>query len=1122
MVLDEILRRNDLAKVDGRAIYEYEVTSEEYRALRASLNARGSRPACDWSNLRAAEFCIYIAEWWRRAYDGGPWRYEDVLKTLDMSDWGVVGRYSWLRDLIKRGVTYLGRELISLGYTQYLGTLATEGGLPLNLLDQEGNSLRRAFQSIFEELGTYGASHQDAEKLGKRGVSYLPQTFQKVGTLPRLLGEIALITWEYAQLIDEQSDPLATLNADYPGWKKTLPLRLDDAQARVFLTQIFGDARVERQKIPLQIGVRRCLVKDADNIWQLNTHIDAPKKVFATQLAKMLDVDEGALPYHLTLRAAGVGEKTLFASASRQKDAYRLDFTVSKLIGRGAQAAGALRLVAFDGLNELAASTAPFAEALDASPWIFSAQTAEKPGAFLSTGSIRTRQDSVIIAVKAGGDFEPDPDGAHERIGKLESVNRELYLVVGEACFVDSEQTRWRVRCAQESDVLFEVTIRGERYNFEHTRRFSVYGEDALSVQVDHRRRSLDALRWKSDTGEVSWPHAGFGDGKIRLYDDEQNVIFQRDACRLPDAASIRHIPGSVQKKGYLVLEGFGAIEVGCAHPDICIEAQTQATTTLVTPLFEKEGYAPANFVLSIRWPQSDTTTRLIVPFPAEQARFVADGKVLPHQGAWNAHALDQIRAEFSTHNGLDYKPVIVGNLIAEDATPSLRAAVEFVAPLQPEYIGDRPTGHYRLSLARIRSHIELALAGTMSLDARVELNLEWSGSSRREQKRLALYRYEGSIERLESGSFALASNQATPSSADTVELSAFRFQDTGEIQQLTATTDDEWIASEAIFQPGTWCVVGTQNGALSHRPRIFTLPGDTPRDAWSEVCEIAERDTRRARFRQLYAEMAEDLEHGGWSKLSAVFDAAEQLPATTFDALDCLTEVPRATAVALVKAGGHRIERWWNELNELPFAWYLISMNDWAHAFQSHTESMQAQLAGTSIAFNPQNYLGPVLSYIERQLGGPSPLFAYLNERDELELDIRSPGLQAARTADTLIQQHIVNELRELLARKNPDNVQWPDWHPEVRIDDIKLFNQLRLNASFSWRQPIADAPVLAAIACVTGLRLSRPDVLRIRRLRDFDTRWFDQCYRISLARALVALESQPNLLKSTAFVEA
>lgn len=1109
MVLSQIFARNDLKRPDGRAIYQYEVTRAEYHKLGEVLRERAEqRVAPKWSDSEAAEFCIYIAEWWRRSYSGGAWSYDPALKTLGISDWST--RSAWLHDLVQRGVEFLQRELISLNYTQYLGTLVTEAGLPLNLLEKEGNRLRDAFDAIFRELSDFGAAHRDSAKLGKHGVDLLSKTYQKVETLPQLLGEIALITWRYATLIEEQDDPITALNINHPSWKSDLPLRIDDEQASVFFGQIFGDAQKKRRETPARLKVNRCIVQ-IDDAWQLRAFIDAERALFATQLAALLNVDKNALPYHLTLRVRGGDETILFASASRQQDRYQLDYTDSRFVGTGHHAAGKLELVAFEGLNEFGISEVPLAEALDTGPWVFSDQEAEEPLQFLGTGSIRTRQDSVLVAVESDGHFLSSSEGAHELVGKLSDFSRDLYWVFGEVRFVEADATQWRIRCAQEEDEFFTFSIRGERHNFEHARGIPIYG-NSPSVQGEHRRLSLDELRWKTDRDEVPWHYAPLGDGKVRIYDAENNIIFQRKASRIPDSAKIDLISGSARQKGHLILEDFGDVEIGCPESQIDLDTRMSGTKIVITPTFKEEGNPPANFVIYVRWLESGTQTRLVVPFPAEKARFVAKGQVLPDRGVWNAHALDQIRAEFNQSNTVACDPVVVGHLYADDATQELKEAVEFEAALIPEYRASQPTGRYLLPLARIRSHIDLALAGTMSLGAHVELRLEWSGCSLSEKRIIRLYRYEGSVERTSETSFSITSNHHFPSEACSVELSAFRFQTPDEIYPLVPTTDNEWLASDIHFGAGTWCVVGAQYGYLSHRPLVLSAGSQISGDIWSKTCEIPDRNARRQQFRDLYIEMVDDIEHIGWAKLAATFEAAKELPATTFDALDCLTQVPQATAMALVMAGSHCIERRWNELNELPFAWYLISMSDWEHALLSYRKLIQSKLKSLPISFDAQTHLGPISKYVEGQLGGSSPLFIYLNEKHELGLKIASQDLKTARFNDEIVQQALRGEFQDLLSRRNPEHFRWPKWRPNIRLEEIKLFMTLRLNLSPSWRQPLADAPVLAAIASVTGLRLKRPDVLRIRRLRDFDTRWFDQCYRITQARAIVALEKHPE----------
>jgi hypothetical protein len=54
-------------------------TPDEFELLELILlvDATGSLERC-------ALFCIYIAEWWRKHYDGGPWSWAEPLRALDL------------------------------------------------------------------------------------------------------------------------------------------------------------------------------------------------------------------------------------------------------------------------------------------------------------------------------------------------------------------------------------------------------------------------------------------------------------------------------------------------------------------------------------------------------------------------------------------------------------------------------------------------------------------------------------------------------------------------------------------------------------------------------------------------------------------------------------------------------------------------------------------------------------------------------------------------------------------------------------------------------------------------------------------------------------------------------
>ena len=60
--------------------------------------------------------------------------------------------------------------------------------------------------------------------------------------------------------------------------------------------------------------------------------------------------------------------------------------------------------------------------------------------------------------------------------------------------------------------------------------------------------------------------------------------------------------------------------------------------------------------------------------------------------------------------------------------------------------------------------------------------------------------------------------------------------------------------------------------------------------------------------------------------------------------------------------------------------------------------------------------------------------------------------------------------------------------------------------------RQAVLDGPVAAAVACLRGIRFSRPDVYDLRRLEAFAPDWFRRGFDLSFALAFQTLHDGPD----------
>lgn len=1124
MLLYEMLKARGLDEPAKRPIYAYQVTSREYEQLQGALRERSHRRPKDWANVEAAEFCIFAAEWWRRNYAGGYWSWEGLTSAIGAKSWN---RYEHL-ELVERGLQYLNREVIEFTSSrQFLGTLATEGGLPLKLITSQKGALIDAFREIFEDFKLYTIRSRDPRKVAHGEMWRFPQVYQQAEHIPKLLGEIAYQVWDFAAQIEGEGDYLEELDREVPNWKSRLPLQVADDEMKELLAQILGTATKYRAEADVEFELIRNLERDEEGEWNLSANFELPRRISSRQLAENLGVDKDSLPYALKLKAKYGGQERFFASASRRGDYFRITSTTKVLHLKGSAAAEEIRLAAYDGPNEFGESNFILAESLGDEPWIFVSDS-ERPGyTLLATGSINTRESEAFVAVTEGQQID-DERGVIEELFQV--AGRRFYQLMGEVSFIEGDGTRWRIRCDQPSEQLFALRLQGLHWSFEHAQGLPIYSMKP-ELWVDHSPLEPHEVYWISAGGSSPIPltDAPPGDGRVQILDNEGAVMVQRRICRLPDDAGIRVFSANNRRPGFLRLQKFGHIqELGSpdSHVEIMdITGQNGEAGGDFRDLqinYSGPG-SPSTITLSIRW-EMGAETSLKVPFPREIGRFISAEHIFPDNAWWVAHSLSTIQAEVVPQQYPHSSLFVEGKLIASDISDEVQRATSFEAALQSEIIRKQRTGRYLLSLGKIRREIDHALAGTMDLDAHVELRISWYGIfSSSQQRRLRLYRYEGKIKRIGGVGFQPEFRLKAPRHWGELRLIAFRFQDPSQAHELTPTTDGEWLARLGDWEPGTWCVVGIRDGHLSHRPHIFTIEGEYERTEWAEICEIPNARGRREELRQFFEKLAQDFDHPAWRWIGDTFELAKELPATTFDSLDCLVMAPRACATAFVKAGEPRIEGWWSRLEELPFFWQVISIADWKQAFEIARQSREHQAETYGLELDSTAPIKAVVEHIRNHLGSDSPAFIYLDEYLNLNLGLPTEQLKLARERDSDLAVLLELDFEELLRRRPGGEQRWPTWKIPEEIRSEPSFSEFSLRRRFRrreyWRQAVLDAPVVAAMACAFSIRLKRTDLIHLRQIRKFDPLWFDHAYHLSLIHIIAKTEDKKLLGETSLF---
>ncbi|MEZ4466246.1 MAG: STY4851/ECs_5259 family protein [bacterium] len=196
--LGRFLKARSLSWPDGRALFRYRCTDEEFRSLPAEIEEKlGSHHP---EKGKGALLCLFVAEWWRRSFDGGSWSWKGPLEALG-------GRAAALTnglrsDFVEQGIAWWERprQVNEANARQLFGTLLTEGGLPLRLVAVEARSKVPTFlEKLVEDLAGRDLRElkdiaQDPAKCLERAKdhqAYLPATMRKAEPVLRLGSELA-------------------------------------------------------------------------------------------------------------------------------------------------------------------------------------------------------------------------------------------------------------------------------------------------------------------------------------------------------------------------------------------------------------------------------------------------------------------------------------------------------------------------------------------------------------------------------------------------------------------------------------------------------------------------------------------------------------------------------------------------------------------------------------------------------------------------------------------------------------------------------------------------------------------------------------------------------------------
>ena len=701
---------------DGRALYAYRCTSEEFASL-AEVLSHGP-PHSGGSDMAVRAFVLYAAEWWQRRYDGGRWAWEPLLESIDWRGIHYPDLYEPVRDALRWWKVDLVRLPSSV---RYLGTFACQGGLPLALVGYADSSVARYLRAVLEHTIAYRRFVDDPIVLAQDQQHLLRPPTLRRDYVFRLAADLIEAILDLQSDAQDGEDPLAALDQARREWRRTMPLDLEDERARNLLTGLLREATRDRMSPANEFRVERFLRLTGVG-WRLGARVRLPASISIDSLAHQVRVSSADLPPRLEVRTHGERVRMVGLYVEQRDDFVLARDGRSSIELWDAEAAGEIRLgfLAGDAIGEPIVPSR--GSALGELPWAF---RADDDGSFIGEGSVSNRSPEIFLLVpdgctpshgealiepSAGGPGRADaaPEGYIRVLGRvLWRLSEPTIIETGGGCCV--------VRPSSGQAVEEEYRLAGQRFHDFESPWPLFRGSPTLRVaKAEQAPRAVPAkeVGWRQTGGEWQPHPASFGLWEVRHVRDGELRHFGRVGV-LPERFGFSVETGSDLSEGHLVLSEVDALRVSGSDPGAVVTTRVAEATVHVHVVARDPLSPPARVQLRLHW-QGATALVVQAPFPGLGGRFLRDGQPLDR-----GLAVDDLYGVRATALSPDStgRFWIEGELEAPDLGGLLRVA-HFRRLLHKSGVT------HELALVDVRPMIELLLAASSSSDARVALRI--------------------------------------------------------------------------------------------------------------------------------------------------------------------------------------------------------------------------------------------------------------------------------------------------------------------------------------------------------------------------------------------------------------
>lgn len=1111
-----LLERHGLEHPDGRPLYAYRLNDSGFVELKAWLRDRLAAYRNNLATLSERDcglFVLYAAEWWRRTYDGGRWKWDPVLEEIGLSttDWTQSAK----KHCVETGLRYWRIGSTGSGGLRFIGVIARQGGLPVALIAEARGRIGQLLGQVLRLAGP------DSPRRSLRAwidslQDRLPASYQREETLDLLtdLAEAVLRLANEARVTSSQG-AIALLDERVPAWRDRLPLRVEDEHAQSLIEQWVGDAVQRPATANLnEARIQRWLEPGNDISWSLRSRLDLPDRFTNADLGRVFEVPDTVPLGHSPTLSLIAAERSLEWSLQRLAghSAYRIPTQTRDYSGATAAAMHKLQLRGQNG--DCFEASIRGGDALDPDlPWVFE-EPHDGTQTLLRTGGGGVPTETALLALPEGWTVACDGSqlSAAELIAYLEAPLREIHRVRGTVVIESPNQDRWRLRTAQVAAEAADYHWQGRRCWLDlDSSALAFYGRPRL--YEGERRIPEHELEWRPAAASG---HLG---PMIVTHRMAGEILHRTRLLVLPEAARIEIAPEDADR-GTIRLHAWDLASVRLLEPAdvLTLNHHTDGRDSILCVAFQHSANpcrAPAEVRIELAWPGNPAPARLRLPFPGKGARaYDGSGRSLENE-TWLA--LDQLAGSRVIAIGLRGRP---------------RLRFEARRPHEPL----RPAAHDECALSsmadgrieiRLQDHAErirALLATTDLIDGWVQLCLDDHFGQTVFTLRVSRY-----VARLQSVGTQVALRQSdlarfSAPDLECIALRALPLESPGdEAEDLQSCRSESvatgaWDFDPARREPGAWLIYAAPDSPLPLRPMLIPVGPQEARVAagdYARAIGLVEREEREAALDNLLVAMARDFTHPGWNEFERLASQVGHLPLVALDGWRRLARSPRAVAALALRLG-----RWPDGFidrfaRELPFDWILVSYGAWRDAVRCLEAQCEEWFGSEHGRGELERQFDEAKAMFLADWPALGKLFGILRSES---LDQPCKEITFMRTPhadDHFHSQLFVGDDAEVqrLLRAHAADENWPNIQEIYDLIDHHRRENGRGAGLLSdeykdFRHGVVNLPILLALRCALGIdddAFSNPArVHDLRLYRTFDPDWFDTAFDLTIGRCL------------------